>query len=557
MKTGKERSVWILVAALAAFFCLICVCVIGAGSAGYLFFSQQEGRTTPSTATIAVERPTPLPSMPKGRGELRLAAPPPETLDPALAGDLDSAQYVNKLFSGLVSLDEELRVQPELAEGWEVSEDGRVYTFHLRRDARFHDGRPITAEDFRYSLERSCDPATESTVAEAYLGDIVGVRARLEGEAQAIRGVEVLDDYTLRLTTDEPKSYFLSKLTYSTAFAVDKQQAEGDPDWLRHPNGSGPFQLAGWTDDTLVLEPSPYYPGETPRIGRVVFHLAPTGSPMTMYETGELDAVLVPVDQIERVRDPANPLNRELEVIPLLDTFYVGLNVNAPPFDDPKVRRAFALALNREGIVKVLLRGQVEMAQGILPPGMPGYNPNLEGIPYDPDQARELLAQSRYGGADQLPPVTLTTGGSGQMGEVLAEMWADALGVEMQVEVPVDSMGTAWKEGRLQMVLLGWIADYPDPENFLDLLFHSRSAQNGTGYSNPEVDELLEQARAEPDPEKRFRLYQRAEERIVMDVPWIPLYHDVNYLLVKPYVNGLTMTPQGLYDLRRVRVQAR
>ena len=143
------------------------------------------------------------------------------------------------------------------------------------------------------------------------------------------------------------------------------------------------------------------------------------------------------------------------------------------------------------------------------------------------------------------------------MGEVLAEMWADALGVEVQVEVPVDSMGTAWKEGRLQMALLGWIADYPDPENFLDLLFHSRSAQNGTGYSNPEVDELLEQARAEQDPGKRFRLYQRAEERIVMDVPWIPLYHDVNYLLVKPYVNGLTVTPQGLYDLRRVRVQAR
>lgn len=560
----KQRSGLLILVALVGLLCLGSLCLVGAcGAAAYLGFGPLREGTVPlpfiptvqlPVPPIGLERETPTPS-PSGRaGVLRLVAPPPETLDPALAGDLDSAQFVYKVFAGLVSLDEDLEVQPDLAEGWEVSADGRTYTFYLRKDARFHDGRPITADDVRYSLERACDPATGSPVAEGYLADIVGVREKLRGQAEAIRGLEVLDEHTVRLTIDAPKAYFLSKLTYSTAFVVDRTQVETDPDWLRHPNGSGPFRLREWTEERIVLEPSPYYPGPRPEVGQVVFYTTVRGVPVTMYENGELDAVPVDGDQLERALDPANPLHQELQTVPLLDTFYVGLNVRRPPFDDVKVRRAFAMALNRAGIVQVVLRGQAVLARGILPPGMPGYNPDLEGIPYDPEGARALLAESQYGGPEGLPPLTLTTGGTGQMGEVLAEMWAEALGVDVQVEVPAAGVGAEWSSGRLQMVLLGWIADYPDPENFLDLLFHSQSPQNDTGYHNPEVDRLLEAARAEPDPEKRFALYREAEEKIVADVPWIPLYHDTAHLLVKPYVEGLRMTPQGLYDLRGVRV---
>jgi oligopeptide transport system substrate-binding protein len=562
----KQRSGLLIFAALAGLLCLGSLCLAGAcGAATYLGFGPlREGTVSlPFLPTvqilvppIGVERETPTPSLSGRSGVLRLVAPPPETLDPALAGDLDSAQFVYKVFSGLVSLDEDLEVQPDLAEGWEVSADGRTYTFYLRRDARFHDGRPITADDVRYSLERACDPATGSPVAEGYLADIVGVREKLAGQADTIRGLEVLDAYTLRLTIDAPKAYFLSKLTYSTAFIVDRTQVESDPDWLRHPNGSGPFRLAEWTEERIVLEPSPYYPGPRPEVRQVVFYTALPGVPVTMYENGELDAAPVDGDQLERVLDPTNPLHGELQTVPLLDTFYVGLNVRKPPFDDVRVRRAFAMALNREGIVRVVLKGQAEVARGILPPGMPGYNPDLEGIPYDPEGAKALLAESPYGGPEGLPPITLTAGGSGQMGRVLAEMWGEALGVDVQVEVPVGSVGAEWSSGRLQMVLLGWIADYPDPENFLDLLFHSQSPQNETGYSNPEVDRLLEAARAEPDLEKRFALYREAEEKIVADAPWIPLYHDTAHLLVKPYVEGLRMTPQGLYDLREVRLHS-
>lgn len=560
----RERSGLILIVALVVLLCLGSLCLSGLCGAAAYFVGRPlwEGTlhlpfiptSEPPVPPIGIERATPTPPGLSRAGVLRLVASPPETMDPALAGDLDSAQFVTKVFGGLVSLDEDLEVQPDLAEAWELSADGRTYTFHLRRDARFHDGRPITAEDVRYSLERACDPALGSRLAGAYLGDIVGVQERLQGRADTIAGVEVLDEHTLRITIDAPKSYFLSKLTYSTAFVVDREQVERDPNWLKHPNGSGPFRLAEWTEDRIVLEPSPYYPGLRTGVERVVFYTAPQGVPVTMYENGELDAAPVGGDQLERVLDPTNPLHQELQVVPLLDTFYVGLNLRTPPFDDLKVRRAFAMALNREGIVKVLLRGRAEVARGILPPGMPGYNPDLEGIPYDPERARKLLAQSRYGGPEGLPAITLTVGGSGSMGETLAEMWAENLGVDVQVEVPVGGLSTEWQSGRLQMVLLGWIADYPDPENFLDILFHSQSPQNHTGYHNPEVDRLLEEARAEPVPEKRYALYREAEERIVADVPWIPLYHDTAHLLVKPYVEGLRMTPQGFYDLRQVRL---
>jgi len=559
MEEHKGRNGLIILAALVALFCLGSVCFIGACGATMLtrlpVVKWLSGPAVPSLG-----HPTPSTSAPRpssgSTADLRLVALPPETMDPALVGDLDSARYVYNVFSGLVSLDEELQVRPELAEAWEVSPDGLVYTFHLRHDAQFHDGRPVTAEDVRYSLERACDPATRSRVAGAYLADIVGVKEKLAGQAETIRGVEVLDDYTIRLTIDAPKSYFLSKFTHSTAFVVDREQVESDPEWLRHPNGTGPYRLVEWTDDQIVLEPNPHYYGDRPGVRRVVCHTSVSGSPMTMYETGELDVVPVSSDQIERVMDPANPLNRELRVVPLLDTFYVGLNVREPPFDDPKVRRAFAMGLNRKAIVSVLLKGRAEEARGILPPGMPGYNPDLEGIPYDPEQASVLLAESRYGGPEGLPPITLSVGGSGQLGEALAEMWGDSLGANVDVEVPMGGIGTEWNEGRLQMVVLGWIADYPDPENFLDLLFHSQSPQNSTGYSNPKVDELLEAARAEQDQEKRFALYREAEKLIVQDAPWIPLYHTESHLLVKPYVKDLVMTPQGLYDLRRVRVEA-
>ena len=484
---------------------------------------------------------------------MRLYAQEPVTLDPALAGDANSAEMINKIFNGLVSLDENMEVVPDLAESWEVSEDGTVYTFHLRDGIKFQDGRPITAQDFKYTIERATDPRTGSRVASTYMQDIVGAMDKLTGKATEVKGVEVVDDRTIRITTNEPRAYFLPKLTYHTFSVLDRNNVEeGGPTWWLNPNGSGPFKLDSMNKDEIVLRANENYVWGPPPIETIHFTLR-GGSPMTMYEQGELDAVIVPPMHIEQVLDSANSLSEDLVVVPSLDVWYLAFDTEQEPFNDVKVRQAFAHATNKEGIAKVLLQKTVIPAVGILPPGMPGYSEELEGLAYAPELARKSLAESSYEEAFKLPPIVFGTSGIGDtdpLAAALIEMYADTLGVDIELhQVSWDAFQQDLYDNVFQMFMLGWVADYPDPENFLDIQFYSNSEQNHSRYDNPKVDALLEEARRELDHEKRMELYRRAEEIIVNESPWIPIYHGINYVLVKPYVEGLTISPQGEYHL--------
>ncbi|MDP3062921.1 MAG: ABC transporter substrate-binding protein, partial [Chloroflexota bacterium] len=226
---------------------------------------------TPTLRAGVTPAPTPSPSSGQSlRGELtRLWADPP-TLDPHLTRDATSAMIIVEVFSGLVTFDTDLKLVPDIAETWDIGPDGTVYTFRLRQDARFHDGKPVTAEDFRWSIERAADPATQSTVAEQYLGDIVGVKDKLRGKAKEISGLKVNDERTLQLTIDAPKSYFLDKLTYPTAFVLDRANVEGKKDWTRQPNGAGPFKLASYTPgERVTLERNPNFHLGPPKLERV------------------------------------------------------------------------------------------------------------------------------------------------------------------------------------------------------------------------------------------------------------------------------------------------
>jgi len=513
--------------------------------------------TTEPTNTPGGPTPTRPPTLVADDQVLRLVADEPETLDPALAGDVDSSVYILQVFSGLVGLDEKLAVVPDIAERWDVNDDGTVYTFRLRTNVTFHDGKPVTAQDVKYSIERSCDPATGSRTASLYLDDIVGAKDKLEGQATEVRGVRVIDDHTIEITIDAPKAYFLSKLTYHTAFVVDRANVESGSNWTAKPNGTGPFMLKERTPERIVLVKNPHYYGGEVALDEVTYQIILGGSSMTMYEQGKLDVVAVGVSNVERVLDPASPLNRELVVIPALDVWYVGFDTQQKPFDDVKVRQAFALATNRRGIVDVMFKKMRREAKGILPPGMPGYNEKLEGLPFDPDQARATLAESSYGGPDDLPPIVFTISGSGgtnPLAEALAEMYKEYLGVEVQLQQVESGFFDGLHEHKYQMFMLGWIADYADPQNFLDILFHSGTEGNNSRYTNPSVDDLLEKARVEPDPTRRMTLYQQAEELIVRDAPWVPLFHGIDYLLVKPYVQGLQPTAQGHFILKNVYI---
>ncbi len=496
-----------------------------------------------------------------GSGVLKLYGIDPYTLDPAVSGEMTSHEYIAQIYSGLVRLDDSLETAPDIAERWEVSSDHRTYTFFLRRDVVFHDGRGVTAADFKYSLERACDPATGSNMAGTYLGDIVGAREAIEGRAKEISGVRVVDDYTLEVTIDAPKSYFLSKLTYPTAFVVDRDNAAKSGEWWHKPNGTGPFRLREWSEgNLLVLERNEKYYGEVAGVKRVEFQLW-SGVPMNMYETGQIDVAGVYVNYIDRVMDTAGPFHQELQVTPELSFSWIGFDTTRPPFDDVNIRRAFTQAIDKDRIVSLVFRDLVQGADGILPPGIPGYNEGLAGLDYDVDKARESIALSEYKEASNLPPITLTTSGYGGLIapslEAIVTQWRENLGVEVTVRVlEPDYFMYNLREEKDEMLIMGWVADYPHPQDFLDVLFHTGAENNFAEYSNLAVDAVLDKAGVEPDKEKSLELYRQAEQMLVDDAACLPLWFGQNYILVKPYVNGYELNPMGYAMLNMVRINS-
>ena len=471
------------------------------------------------------------------------------TLDPALS-ESSPGGIIGAIFSGLVKIDRDLKVAPNIADRWEVSDDGTVYTFHLREDVKFHDGKPVTAQDFKYSWERACDPETDSRKARTYLGDIVGAKEMLDGEATELSGVRVIDDHTLEVAIDGPKTYFLGKLAYVTAYVVDRANIARGMNWTDKPNGTGPFKLKEWKkDELLILERNDDYYLEPAKLEHVVLQIF-AGRTMMMYEQGEIDTTGVGLYNLERVLNPADPLNQELLTTPSIGMDYLGFNVTMPPFDDPKVRRAFALALDLDKIIEVSYKGNAERAAGFLPPGIPGHNEALEPLPFDSEQAQQLIAESKYGSVDNLPPIVFYDLYSlGPAAEAMIGMWQQNLGVTVEVQI-IEELEEWYERSNnreFQLFHSGWRADYIDPQNFLEVFFHNESEENHSAYSNPEVDAALEKAAVERDEETRLKMYQDIEKMILEDLPAVPFYQSwKSHVLVKPYVEGYYLAPIGV-----------
>ncbi len=450
-------------------------------------------------------------------------------------------------FSGLFSFNPQMELVPDLVESWQVR-DGTVFTFTLRSDAKFHDGRAVTAQDVIYSWERAANPATKSDTVTTYLGDIVGVREMHAGSADHISGLRALDDHTLEVTIDAAKPYFLAKLTYPTAFVVDRANVESGADWYRHPNGTGPYKLTQWTSmQQMVYERNDDFYLGPPAIRYVIVQLY-TGEPIRLYESDKIDIAGVSLSDVARTSDPSGPLHAELMTGVDLCTGFVVFDNTRPPFDDVKVRQAFSKAFDRGLFINLVYGGDALPAVGLYPPGLPGRREGLTGLPFDPAGAKALLAESKYAGLD-FPAVVLTDFGYGSYVSpdiaAMAAMWKKYLGVTIRVEnlQPEKFYDEVGAGRRGQMWSGGWCADYPDPENFADVLFHTGSDFNDGGYSNQELDALLEAARTEPDTQKRIALYQQAEDIIIRDAPVLFTAHSLSYVLVKPYIQGYVNTP--------------
>ena len=479
-------------------------------------------------------------------GVLRLAAAEDvPTLDPAVGYDTTSWFFEQHLFETLVTYDDANTLIPALAERWEVSPDRRRYRFTLVPGAVFSDGTLLTAGDVVGSLERVLDPHTRSQGAEYFRG-IRGARDFVAGTAAHVAGLTGPDTRTLAIELEEPDPLFLHKLALMFAAVVPATLARqlGD-DFVTRPIGSGPFVLREWRrGERIVLARNPRYRrSDLPYLDGVVEQIGVNQQlAWLMFESGELDVTQIPpADFPAVIRDPART-DQTIHAT-TLTTSYVGLNCQMTPLDDRRVRQALNYAVNRAEVI-ALLNGRGIAARGIVPPNLPGYHTDFPGYAFDPAKARALLAEAGWAQGFE---IELWTQGSDTDVKIAQKIQQDLakVGVELGIKlVAWSSFLEAIRQPRtVPLFDLGWSADFPDPSNFLDVLFRSSrwDANNHTFYGNPAVDRLLDRAGAHADQAERMRLYAEAERLIVEDAPVIFLYHPITYVIRQPRVHGYTI----------------
>jgi ABC-type transport system substrate-binding protein len=489
----------------------------------------------------------------KRGGTLRLATPTDiQSLDPAIAYDTISWPLVRLLFHGLLDYDDGLNLIPWQARDWSVSADKRVYTFHLRPGVKFSNGREVVAEDYVYTLERVLNPKTKSPGA-GFFGNIVGATAFQDGKAQRVRGVRAPDKHTFVVTLEQPDLSFQYVMAMPFTYVVPREVAEkyGD-DFSRHPVGTGPYLLAEWRRGMrlrFVRNPRynrrdiPYCDVVDVMIGGdQTLHLM-------MFERGELDFMdNIPIPDFVRImRHPR--LKRCAERIPNNGIIYLSMNTEMKPFDNLKVRQAMNYAIDRRRLLRLLNQRGI-LANGVLPPLMPGFNPHLKGYDYNPDKATQLLREAGY--ADGFSTTLWFVSSdlpSTRLSEAIQED-LDKVGVKVELKPVAQAMfiEAIGRRKNVPLALPGWYQDYPDPNDFLDVLLGGErivkeSCNNVAFYKNPKVDKLLGEAAHCTDPQKRYHLYQQAEEIVVRDAPWVFIYHPYLEVLRQPWLHGLKLHP--------------
>ena len=470
----------------------------------------------------------------------------PESLDPAIIKGQPELRVVQGLFEGLIRLDPKTaRPIPGLAETWEISPDGRVYTFHLRTNLVWSTGEPLTADDLVYSWIRALSPATASDYA-GQLYYLKNAEAFNTGQIKdpSLVGVRALDRFTVRAELNHPTAFFLDLCAFPTLYVVPRQTIEKYGDrWLmlRPLPSSGPYELAAWRlNDKVRLKKNHHYWDATNTQSEII-DLLPVGSPITalnLYESGQVDIVwdknLVPVELLDVLL--ARP---DFHTFNFLGTYFIRMNVTRKPFDDPRVRHALALAIDKNRIVKKITKAGEQTTAHLVPDGTANYTPPA-GLDYNPALAKKLLAEAGYPGGRGFPRFAYTfdaaAGGAAKVHENVAielqQMFRDTLGIEMELRQ------LEWKvylgaQSHLDydMSRSSWIGDYNDPQTFLGM-FTSEDGNNWTGWKNKTYDRLIREANEQADLAARAKTFQQAETLLVHDdVPIIPLffYVGINY----------------------------
>lgn len=443
---------------------------------------------------------------------------------------------------------------PGLAESWEVSEDGLTYTFHLRKNVKFHNGEIFKADDVLFTFDRMLDPKTKALNTD-FLDMIAGAKERMEGKADTVSGIKVVDDNTLQITLSEAFAPFIANLATPPGSIYNRKATTeaGDQFGLDPAKtvGTGPFKLTSWSlNDSIVMQANPDYFRGAPKFDGIVLKIVPDAETNRMlFETGKIDVLDLEdsASQIPQFRDNEKWKNQIVSG-PIVGVYYYAFNENMEALGDVRVRKALQMAIDRQTLLDKLYYGEGKLVNGISPPGLLGYNPDLPQIEYNPEKAKALLAEAGYPNGFDMEIAQVTDSPSTlKMNEAVQAMLGK-VGVRVKINQMDESTYFATrKEGKLASAHNNWSADYNDPDNFFYTFFSAKNAKvRSFNYTNKDVQDKLEKARTMVDQGERIKLYQELEKTIVQeDAAWIPLFALNHLFVVQPRVKNFHVSWNG------------
>lgn len=474
----------------------------------------------------------------------RLSAAP-STLDPALIVDVTGGSISAKLFNGLVRLDDKLEIIPDIAETWRISSDGLLYEFKLKNGIKFSNNKEVRAYDFKYSFKRVLDPKTRSPNTWIF-EKIAGAREFMEGKAEDVYGIKILDDRTFTVRLKKPFAPFLYMLTMTAAYVVPEEEVKNlGPDFSTHPVGTGPFILSAWLPnrELRLVRRDDYFSAKA-NIRGLIYRIIPEDlTTVAEFELGNLDIISIPASETGRYRgDPMR--NKFIEAVAGINTYYLGMNCSRPPLSNSRLRKAVSLAIDRQKLLDTFYEKKGRLASGPVPDILRKWdNPVIDG--YDPEKAKALVRQEGLSGSSLNLYVTADQEVVDMAEFIQAYLKTAGLKVKIK-QLEWSAYKEAVNKGEADMFWLSWWADYPDPENFLFPLFHSANtgpAGNRARYGNPEVDRLIEEGAATLNEKLRALYYEKAERQIVKDAPWVFFWHKTDYLVRQPWLKNYRAYP--------------
>jgi len=523
--------------------------------------------TAPTAAGAAAAQPTPTQPQaaaapqPSGPQEISVNAlqGEPDTIDPNRSSFNTEAAVIRQVFEPLLVFDKDLKPVPGAASSYDVSPDGKTYTFHLRAGAKYSDGQPVTAKDFVYSFRRILDPATAAEYASFFTdAGIVGAADfnAGKGSADAV-GVKAIDDNTLQIQLEASIGYFPNLVALWVVPPIRQDIVEkAGAGWTQDPStyiGNGPFMMSEWVhQDHITLVPNPNYNGQKPTLTRVTLLMVTNGeADYAAYRNNERDWTLVPDADVQAVRNDPQ-LSKEAVEYTELTTFWLIMNNAKQPLDNPQVRKALSKAIDRTALIRDVASGVGKPATSMIPPGMPGFQADLgKDIDFDAAGAKSLLSQAGFSDPSTFPNLRFryaTTSANQSRAEFIQAQLKQNLGINVQLDsMESKAYQAAYKDKDYELAFGGWGADYPDPQDWMGSLFGCNASNNKYNYCNQQFDQASAKGDTGMDQTARLMAYAQAQTALVNDLPVAPLYYRGRMVLVKPWVQNLVITPKDDY----------